>query len=101
MFEFIFTFQLDELNDGENDRPPKKVVRPAVASKLAQASSDKLQLSSAQQLRRRKKTLTALRPIHCSNETKKGDEKPVVDGIWTTLIGTATKKGALKLHEEL
>lgn len=40
----------------------------------------------------RKKTLAALRPIHCSGEMQKVNQKPVIDSLWTTLIGTATKK---------
>lgn len=66
-------------------------MRPSTASKLSRKTSDKLNLSSAQIYRRKKKTLATLRAVHCSGETAKKDQKPVLDGLWTTLIGTATK----------
>ena len=39
---------------------------------------------------RRKKTLSALRPIHISTAARE-DNKPVLDGLWTTLVCTASK----------
>ena len=44
-------------------------------------------------MRRRRKTLEVLRPVHCG--TKKvlnQPNKPVMDGMWTTLINTAPKQ---------
>ena len=80
-----------EKDENEPLKKSQRVVRPSTASKLSRKSSDKLDLSSAQIYRRKKKTLAVLRPVHCSGETAKNDQKPVLDGLWTTLIGTATK----------
>lgn len=41
--------------------------------------------------------MAALRPIHCSNTTNANEIKPVVDGLWTTLVGTASKQDMSKL----
>ena len=50
-------------------------------------------LSRWQLLRRKKKTLAALKPIHCasSSNTSSSQEKAVQDRLWTTLIGTTPK----------
>ena len=67
---------------------------PTISSKILPTNSKKLNLSRKQFFRRRKKTLAALGPIHtCSGATKKSpqDNKPVLDGLWTTLISTASK----------
>jgi hypothetical protein len=40
---------------------------------------------------RRKKTISALTPIHCGADNTTPDKvSPVLDGIWTTLIATAS-----------
>lgn len=71
----------------------KKPRLPATTSELDVLSSEKLKLSRAQTIRRRRKTLEVLRPVHCS--TKKvlnQPDKPVMDGMWTKLINTAPKQ---------
>ena len=60
---------------------------PARTSELDLQSSEKLNLSRAQIMRRRKITLEVLRPVHCGMK-----KILVLDGMWTTLINTAPKK---------
>ena len=44
-------------------------------------------------MRRRKITLEVLRPVHCGmKKILAQPDKPVLDGMWTTLINTAPKK---------
>ena len=64
--------------------------RPNVTSVVNPTCSEKLNLSRKQFLMRRKKTLSALRPIHISTAARE-DNKPVLDGLWTTLVCTASK----------
>lgn len=67
---------------------------PTISSEILPTNSEKLNLSRRQFFRRRKKILAALGPIHtCSGATKNlpKDNKPVVDGLWTTFISTASK----------
>ena len=57
--------------------------------------SEKLNLSRSQQLRRKKKTPAAVRSIHCATSASPNpvgacESKPVTDGLWTTLLGTAS-----------
>ena len=65
-----------------------------MSSEVLSMNSEKLNLSRKQFFRRRKKTLAALGSIHtCSGATKKlpQDNKPLLEGLWTTLISTASK----------
>lgn len=65
-----------------------------ISSEILPTNSKKLNLSRKQFFRRRKKTLAALVPIHkCAKTEKKlpQNNKPVLDGLWTTLIYTASK----------
>ena len=64
--------------------------RPNVTSVVNPTCSEKLNLSRKQFLIRKKKTLSALRPIHISTAARE-DNKPVLDGLWTTLVCTASK----------
>lgn len=82
-------------HDGDNceEVRSKKPRLPATTSELDVLSSEKLKLSRAQTIRRRRKTLEVLRPVHCG--TKKvlnQPDKPVMDGMWTTLINAAPKQ---------
>lgn len=74
---------------------PTKMPRPPnVSTKVQKNCSEKAEnLSRWQLLRRKKKTLAALKPIHCasSSNTSSLQEKAVQDGLWTTLIGTTPK----------
>ena len=66
---------------------------PARTSELDLQSSEKLNLSRAQIMRRRKKTLEVLRPVHCGmKKILAQPDKLVLDGMWTPLINTALKK---------
>lgn len=67
---------------------------PNISSEVLSMNSEKVNLSRKQFFRHRKKTLAALGPIHtCSGATKKlpQNNKPLLDGLWTTLISTASK----------
>ena len=75
--------------------PPAKVARwPLVFSKILGSDNKKLSLSKAQFRVRRKKTQQALRPIHCGSHLfipERENIKAVNDGLWTTLINSATE----------
>ena len=65
---------------------------PARTSELDLQSSEKLNLSRAQ-IMRRKKTLEVPRPVHCGmKKILAQPDKPVLDAMWTTLINTAPNK---------
>jgi len=71
----------------------KKPRLPATTSEVDVLSSEKLNLSRAQTMRRRRKTLEVLRPVHCGmKKILNQPDKPVMDGMWTTLINTAPKQ---------
>ena len=61
----------------------KKPRKPHVSSKVQNNCSEKLQhLSRFQLLRRKKKTIAALKPIHCgSNNMSVSDDQSVQDGL--------------------
>ena len=93
-FKFII-LQIDEVTDQcecevvEN----RKARLPHTTSVFHLLSSEKLNLSRAQAMRRRRKTLEVLRPVHC--ERKKISNQPdklIMDGMWTTLINTVPKQ---------
>ena len=68
--------------------------KPNVSTKVQKDCSEKLEnLSRFQLLRRKKKTVEALKPIHCASNSRSTslDEKAVQDGLWTTIIGTTPK----------
>lgn len=98
LYELNYT-QIAELENVENDSgdQAKKVKDdrgPTISSEIHPTNSEKLNLSRRQFFRRRKKTLAALGPIHtCAGAKRKlpRDNKPVLDGLWTTLICTASK----------
>ena len=81
-------------NENEFAIQTKKPRKPYVSSKVQNDCSEKLEhLSRFQLLRRKKKTITALKPIHCgSNNMSVSDDQSVQDGLWTTLIGTTSKQ---------
>lgn len=83
--------------------PPAKVARwPLVFSKILGSDNKKLSLSKAQFRVRRKKTQQALRPIHCGSHLfipERENIKAVNDGLWTTLINSATE-GKMKEYIE-
>ena len=85
------------------DAPPAKVARwPLVFSKILGSDNKKLSLSKAQFRVRRKKTQQALRPIHCGSHLfipERENTKAVNDGLWTTLINSATE-GKMKEYIE-
>lgn len=91
---YIYIFQAADLTANiENIEIPSKISRVTrIESCASKDSTDKLNLSNAQALRRRKKTLSALRPLHCANTTNATDVKPVYNGLWTTLVGSAPKE---------
>lgn len=64
--------------------------RPNITSVVNPTCSEKLNLSRKQFLISRKMTLSALRLIHISTEAR-ADNKPVLDGLWTTFLCTASK----------
>ena len=81
--------------DGEEVTVRSKKQRlPATTSELDVLSSEKLKLSRAQTMRRRRrKTLEALRAVHCGTQKILNQpDKLVMDGMWTTLINTAPKQ---------
>ncbi|CAH3194065.1 unnamed protein product [Porites evermanni] len=80
-------------NENECPIQAKKPRKPHVSSKVQNDCSEKLEhLSRFQLLRRKKKTVAALRPIHCGSNMSVSDDQSVQDGLWTTLIGTASKQ---------
>lgn len=91
----ILFLQFDELtHDGDHEVVRSKKPRlPATTSELDVLSSEKLNLSRAQTMQRRRKTLEVLRPVHCGiKKILNQPDKPVMDGMWTTLINTAPKQ---------
>ena len=88
---FIQAAEFGADRSDENERHSKVPRTAKITSTLQKPSSDKLDLSSAQSLRRRKKTLSVLRPIHCGT-AENNVRKPVLDGIWSTLVGSTTKE---------
>lgn len=81
------------MHDKENDLAnTSSAKQPRKSSSILDSCSDKLNLSRAQQHRRRQKTLQALKPVHCaSNTTTKDSKSNINNGLWTTLLGTATQ----------
>ena len=100
MYELNYS-QIAEWENVENDNgdQAKKVKDdrgPTISSEIHPTNSEKLNLSRKQFFRRRKKTLAALGSIHtCAGANCKrklpSDNKPVLDGLWMTLICTASK----------
>ena len=85
------------LSDSGNSKQPRK------SSNILETCSDKLNLSRSQQLRRKKKTLAAVRSIHCATSASPNpagvrESKPVIDGLWTTLLGTASTSHAMATY---
>ena len=68
-----------------------------VESQTNKDTSDKLDLSNAQSLRRKKKTIAVLRQVHCASTTNKANVQPIIAGLWTTLIGSAQKPDLQRL----
>ena len=66
---------------------------PNVSTKVQVNCSKKAEnLSRWQLLRRKKKTVGVLKPVHCaSSGSSSSNEKAVQDGLWTTLIGITPK----------
>ena len=98
-FELFNNAQIHDLENVVNDSgyQAKKIKDdrgPNISSEVLSMNSEKLNLSRKQFFRHRKKTLAALGPIHTySGATKKllQNNKPLLDGMWTTLISTASK----------
>lgn len=93
-FKFII-LQIDEVTDQSECEvvENKKARLPHTTSELHLLSSEKLNLSRAQAMRRRRKTLEGLRPVHCGRKKISNQpDKPIMDGMWTTLINTAPKE---------
>ena len=78
-------------NENEFPIQTKKPRKPHVSSKVQNDCSEKLEhLSRFQLLRRKKKTIAALKPIQCgSNNMSVSDDQ---SGLWTTLIRTTSKQ---------
>ena len=75
--------------------PSKIARRPSVASKILPLNSEKLKLSVSQFRMRKKRTVQALKHIHCDSHastSEEGHKTAVNDGLWTTLIGSATNQ---------
>lgn len=66
---------------------------PNVRTKVQVHCSEKAEnLSRWQLFRRKKKTVSVLKPVHCaSSGSSSSNEKAVQDGLWTTLIGITPK----------
>ena len=65
-----------------------------MSTKVQDGCSEKLEeLSRFQLLRRKKKTVAAMKPIHCASTStsSSANERAVQDGLWTTLIGITPK----------
>ena len=93
-FKFII-LQIDEVTDqGECEVVENKKARlPHTTSELHLLSSEKLNLSRAQAMQRRRKTLEVLRAVHCGRKKISNQpDRPIMDGILTTLINTAPKQ---------
>lgn len=90
--------QISELeataDENECPTPQAKMPRPPnVSTKVQVHCSEKAEnLSRWQLLRRKKKTVSVLKPVHCaSSGSSSSNEKAVQDGLWTTLIGITPK----------
>ena len=81
-------------DENECPTPQAKMPRPPnVSTKVQVNCSEKAENLSRWQLhRRKKKTVSVLKPVHCaSGGSSSSNEKAVQDGLWTTLIGITPK----------
>ena len=81
-------------DENECPTPQAKTPRPPnVSTKVQVSCSEKAgNLFRWQLLRRKKKTVSVLKPVHCaSSGSSSSNEKAVQDGLWTTLIGITPK----------
>ena len=87
--------ELEATADGnECPTPQAKMPRPPnVSTKVQVNCSEKAENLSRWQLhRRKKKTVSVLKPVHCaSGGSSSSNVKAVQDGLWTTLIGITPK----------
>ena len=92
----MFCTQLVEISSAFQDAASSSTTKSgrkscSITSTLSKESSETLALYRNQCYLRRKKTLAVLQPIHCGPNTKKEQVIPgILDGMWTTLINTAT-----------
>ncbi|CAB4034573.1 Hypothetical predicted protein [Paramuricea clavata] len=87
--------ELQELNENSPDKclsNTSNAKQPRKPSQISESCSDKLNLSRSQQMRRKKRTLAAVRSVHCVANTRptNSESKAANDGLWTTLLGTAS-----------
>lgn len=81
-------------DENECPTPKAKMPRPPnVSTKVQVNCSEKAENLSRWQLhRRKKKTVSVLKLVHCaSGGSSSSNEKAVQDGLWTTLIGITPK----------
>ncbi|XP_020910826.1 uncharacterized protein LOC110248623 [Exaiptasia diaphana] len=64
--------------------PKQRPRMPNTESVICKENSDHVNLSKAQSQRRRKATLRALKPVHCTPRST--DQTPIMNGMWATLI---------------
>ena len=69
----------------------RKQRRPNFESVIDQENSHRLQMGTAQQTRRKAKTMSALKEIHCSSSTTHS-QKAVKDGLWCSLVTEVNQK---------
>ena len=88
-----YLHELDETFPNRNSANTCNSKQPRKESSILESCSDKLNLSRSQQMRREKTTLiAAVRSVHCvtNTRTNHSDSKSVNEGLWTTLLGTAS-----------
>lgn len=81
-------------DENECPTPQAKMPRPPnVSTKVQVNCSEKAENLSRWQLhRRKKKTVSVLKPVHCATGgSSSSNEKAVQDGLWITLLGITPK----------
>ena len=92
----MFSSYLHELEENFPNRfsaNPCNSKQPRKENSILESCSDKLHLSRSQQMRREKTTIiAAVRSVHCvtNTRTNHSDSKSANEGLWTTLLGTAS-----------
>ncbi|KXJ07068.1 hypothetical protein AC249_AIPGENE18417 [Exaiptasia diaphana] len=88
--------KVDQLESGLEKNPitdSRASRRPNISSSIDPENSHRLKMGMAQQTRRKGKTMSALKEIHCNTMSNDLESKAAVkDGLWTTLITEVSSK---------
>lgn len=88
---------MGEQDRGAETQPSKKMRTAYNESKCDKENTDTLlNLSRTQSYRRRKSTIEALKPLHCSSTST--SNQPVLDGMWSQIV---TEMPTAELSEKI